>query len=141
MDSRTYTYEEANIHAGGGGGSVPVTKYTTTDDDGAVWHDISFDDSDPVENIDNVEVRLDPDDDSRLQVYGYSGDEQVYQETFERRDVSFTPASVVGRGETDEVEGSTPARDSSETVPESIAVALNTIGWAVVREGRWWIDE
>jgi hypothetical protein len=79
---------------------------------------------------------------------GDEADELVYEQSFEMRDLSFDPISVIGRGETSKLTGTSPTQPSvndepngDEDIPNDVETALNALGLAVVPNGEWWLNE
>lgn len=119
---------------------MSIQKRSFTGDDGAVHHVLNYEDVDV--EYDTIEIRLTPDDNSLMQVVGYKRDEVVYQNSFRQRRLTFDPVSVIGRGESNQLAGTSPADDTSEDgVPEEVEIAFNAIGMAVVPDGEWWLNE
>ncbi len=117
---------------------MSVDKRSVVESDGALRHVLSYESSGEVTNI---EIRHDPNDDSLMQVTAYNDDDVIYQNVFEMRDLSFDPISAIGRGETDKLTGmSSTGNGDDDTIPEEVALAFNSIGMAVVPQGRWWLD-
>lgn len=114
---------------------------STYGEDGAYVRVVEYSDDERDDvGLDSVVVRIPPtDDESQLiAVEAFQGDESVYRETFELRDLSFDPISIIGRGETSSVTG---ISNSDDDVPEGVSTALNGLGMAVVPSGEWWLNE
>jgi len=116
---------------------MTASKRSYVDDDGSLVHIISFaNDS----TYDRIEIRHDPDDETKLYVRGYEGETTAFTQGFERRELSFDPISAIGRGETDNLEGVSET-SSIDELPSDISAALNSIGMAPVPQGEWWLNE
>jgi hypothetical protein len=105
------------------------------DDDGSLVRIVDYDAGESP--YDRVIIRI-PTDQEIIAVQGFEGDEQTYQDAFEIRDLSFDPISLLGRGETDRLTGT--STDDHESVPTDVSVALNGMGFTVVPSGREWLD-
>lgn len=117
---------------------MKLRKQSYVDDDGFTHDVLQYDDD--VE-FDSVDIHYDPKHDDRIVVTAYDEDgEEVYQNTFERRELSFDPITAIGRGETNRLEGTTPASDDANNVPDDIQLALNAVGMTAVPEGTEWLD-
>jgi hypothetical protein len=121
-------------------GTMTVSKRTLVDDDGSLSHILEYDDGDDVD-FDAIVVKHDPDDDSRMVCVGYVGEDEQYRAMFKRRSLQFDPISVIGRGQTERLEGISDAEGDSSGVPPDISTAVNSIGFTVVPNGEWWLDE
>jgi uncharacterized protein YkuJ len=99
------------------------------------------------ESIDEVRMILSPSEDT-FSVAAMKDDERVYQNSFGMRELSFDPVSVLGRGVSERLGGvsastnpyNTTGEVGYEGVPDPVRVALNSMGFAVVPEGRGWLD-
>jgi len=110
------------------------------DDDGRLQHTFEYDQ--PYDGVDSVVLTFSAEDDAHIVCRAYDGEEDVYQTSFQRRALSFDPISVIGRGETERLEGVTAGDgDEREAVPEAVQVACNAVGFSVVPSGEWWLSE
>lgn len=126
-----------------------VHQRSTYGENGEYVRIVDYEDADG--DYDTVVVRLPPDADVfTVEAYreGDDEDELVYEQSFEMRDLSFDPISVIGRGETSKVTGTSPTQPSpndepndDEDIPDDVETALNALGLAVVPEGEWWLNE
>jgi len=116
---------------------MTVTTRTTVDSDGGVRHILEYNGG--IE-YDKVTVRFSPDDTEPITCTCLKDGEVVYQNAFETRAVSFAPISVIGRGESDRLQGVSSNMTSGD-VPADVTTAFQTLGFTVVPQGEWWIDE
>lgn len=107
-----------------------------TDDDGAIIHLLDFEDQD----FERLVLRHEPEDHNVVYCYGYeeNAEEPSYQTAFQRRELTFDPISIIGRGESNRVEGVSTS-ENIEEVPTPVNVALNSIGMALVPNGDEWL--
>jgi len=119
---------------------MSVEKRTVLDDDGSPRHVLNYEDVPDVE-YDVVVFKFDPDDESLVHCFAYVGEDIDYQNTFQRREMTFDPISVIGRGESERMEGISENEDNDADVPRDVGAALNAIGFANVPQGDWWLDE
>jgi len=126
---------------------MPVEQRSTYDNDGAYVRIVEFQNEDT--DINRVVVRAPPDSDVMV-VSGYDGDDAVvYEQSFEMRELNFDPISAVGRGEKSRMTGATTNDTEDDdgddgqldAVPRDVETALNGIGFAIVPDGEWWLNE
>ncbi|MFT4948689.1 MAG: hypothetical protein ACI9CA_000811, partial [Natronomonas sp.] len=86
-----------------------MQRRSVTDDDGTLIHMLEY--SQEESTFDTVAIRYPIETDRRLHVLGYLGEEIVYQQSFEIRDLSFAPVTVMGKGEMDTAVGLTADDD------------------------------
>jgi hypothetical protein len=130
---------------------VIVTNRSTYDEDGTYCRVIEFDEDQP---FDTVLVRFNPERENIFTVRATDDGETVYTNAFEIRELSFDPISVLGMGERDRLTGvsenspevggdtrqSERATDGGDDhLPDSLAVALNSLGFAPVPRGEDWL--
>jgi hypothetical protein len=66
-----------------------------------------------------------------------------FRTVFRLRSLSFSPISIAGLGERESMTGVTNQneRRGYEDIPNGVRQSLNTLGFAAVPDGEWWIDE
>jgi hypothetical protein len=119
---------------------MSVKKRTVLDEDSSPRHVLNY------ENVPNVKYdvvvfKFDPDNESLVHCLAYVGEDIAYQNTFKRRELSFNPISVIGRGKSQQMTGVSENDTDGDNVPEDVGTALNAIGFTNVPDGDWWIDE
>jgi hypothetical protein len=134
---------------------------TTTTDDGVQHtvtpqHDSAYD---------RIVITHTADNPARFTVRCYTDDTDYDACSLETRSMSFKPVSLLGRGETDKLQGasltegdekdeqsSSAQADSSDEgdddpvtergeLPEALKTAFESLGFAIVPRGRGWIDQ
>lgn len=109
------------------------------DNNGAYVRIIEYDDEDDADAFDRIVVRVPKDNPNRLACTAYEGEEAVWQTSFENRSLSFDPISLMGRGESEKLQGTSPVSKPYESVPRDVMVAMNGLGLTVVPQGEWWL--
>lgn len=123
-----------------------MQKRTIMGDDGGVQHVFEYGDTDEIP-YSRVEIRHQPDNPEILTVHAHEDDSIVFQDAFKVRDLSFDPISVMGRGESKKLLGTSPVDDHVKTdrldeteVPREINTVFNSLGMTIVPQGEWWLD-
>lgn len=115
---------------------------TTTRSDGSVEHRVTPSDSE----FDTVLIRHSPDEPETFNVTCYVDDEVVEQFTFQTRQMSFKPLSLLGRGTSETLQGVSTTDDTDDPIahrdeiPATVRVAFESMGLTVVPRGTEWLD-
>ena len=100
--------------------------------------------------FDHERVRLRVPMDGRMSLTIEDDNEPIYKASFERRQLTFPPVSVIGRGEATELTGVSVTDEGKSVIDETYAegdrdipfeatVALNAFGFSPVPQGEWWL--
>lgn len=119
---------------------MSISQRTTYDEEGGYIRILEFE-GEQFE-FDSTVVRVPPDEDDVFTCHCYIDDELRYENIFKMRELAFDPISPLGRGESDRLGGisSTDTDDSNDDIPRDVSIAMNSIGFAIVPEERWWLD-
>jgi len=116
---------------------VMTDSYEYFDDTGATYRVIEFEDG---YKYDRFVIRFDVDDDvpHQLRIFTDGSDDPAEKIAFQSRDVRFSPISVIGKGESSDLQGVSPTIDSYSDIPCMAQEAWKAIGFSVVPEGDEW---
>lgn len=116
----------------------------TTTDDGAVEHTVTPHDN---SEYDRIVITHTIDDPARFTVQCYTDGGVDESFAVETRNMSFDPVSLLGRGETDRLQGVSITDNSGSdpvteraNIPEDVKIAFESLGFTIVPRGRGWLD-
>jgi len=101
------------------------------------------------QRVATVVIRHTPDDAERMTCHCYNEDgNAIWQHAFERREMTFDPISILGRGESTRLLGTSPTEEyvgpgdvtERSEVPETVQTLFNALGMTIVPRGEWWLN-
>lgn len=121
-----------------------VTTHDQFDSDGSMIRTVERTDPDAEYAVVRCEFPIEDPQRFICSAYTDSSDsEPAFRTVFRLRSLSFSPISIAGLGERERMTGVTnqDERVAYEDIPDGVRQSLNTLGFAAVPDGEWWIDE